>query len=722
MPDPGSDDYTEGCPGCSGESYNHNQTCKSKKMRIEAVKVGVDVQDDKAYQLYVQARKEMDRMEKLNSKRGKNESQRSSQAALAAKRGKEEEEETPPGTEVTKAQKTSDNTTAASSGSGSSSDGPQPIEVDTSEDISTVHCIVGAVAEGREYHIMDEIQPLVCDYYDEEQGHLLEPAKVEAGIRRELEHMAKKAVAHKVNRSSLKQGTKIWSGRWCGRTKGDTARMRFVVRQFRSEMWFEDAFCGTPDWMAIRVILVSCLVENLEASIGDFATAFMSTPLQAEDEIYVEPPPEVRGDGSFVWKLDKALNGLVLASKRFQQFITSILIAQLGFQKFEAMPTLFAHPEQNIKLAIHVDDPLCASKKDQAHRFWESLGRWIEVKEYELIGGEPKVYLGTVLYREQDCFVEKPKPGYIESMAEVVEQLGEKVEGSRKISTPGEKLNLKDEEGLREVTAEYHTAFRQIVGKGQFILPRRADTSFALKELGRRLAAPRWVDWQAAVRLVRYLWHTKDVVQRIYGDKSKTDNLTGYSDTDWAGCQETSKSSGCGSLFWAGGLIHFHSRTQGYQTLSSPEAEYGGAVSTASVMMFAISMLAFLGYNVSATLYLDASSAIAICKRQGVGRIKHLNNKLLWLQRVVEDKIIQILKVPRDFNIADIGTKHQKANELVKFAGELGLHFPSGWSSCDGTEIVSHIYEQFMRIQPSQRQALVKVLTTALMIRQVGST
>ena len=142
----------------------------------------------------------------------------------------------------------------------------------------------------------------------------MDPSLVEAGISRELSHMQKKNVAHKVNRTSLRKGTKNWSGRWCGRSKGDTVRMRFVVRQFRAEMWFEDAFCGTPDWMAVRVLLILCLVEYLEASIGDFATAFMSTPLRDEDEIFVEPPPEVRGDGSFVWRLDKALNVLFLAS------------------------------------------------------------------------------------------------------------------------------------------------------------------------------------------------------------------------------------------------------------------------------------------------------------------------------------------------------------------------------------------------------------------------
>ena len=108
-------------------------------------------------------------------------------------------------------------------------------------DISTVHCIVGAVVEGREYYIMHELQPIVCDYYGEEQGHLLEPPKVEAGFSRELSHMEKKKVAREFSSASLRRGAKIWAGRWCDRTKSDTVRMMFVVRQFRAEMWFEDA-------------------------------------------------------------------------------------------------------------------------------------------------------------------------------------------------------------------------------------------------------------------------------------------------------------------------------------------------------------------------------------------------------------------------------------------------------------------------------------------------
>ena len=121
-------------------------------------------------------------------------------------------------------------------------------------------------------------------------------------------------------------------------------------------------------------------------------------------------------------------------------------------------------------------------------------------------------------------------------------------------------------------------------------------------------------------------------------------------------------------IYWADALIHMHSRTQSYNTLNSPEAEYGGAVSCAAMMIFLASMLSFLGFKVQKRMYLDASSAIAIAKRQGVGKVKHLKNKILWLQQEVESKSFQILKVPRDTNVADIGTKHLKANDLQHFA------------------------------------------------------
>ena len=86
------------------------------------------------------------------------------------------------------------------------------------------------------------------------------------------------------------------------------------------------------------------------------------------------------------------------------------------------------------------------------------------------------------------------------------------------------------------------------------------------------------------------------------------------------------------------------------------------------MLFFEMSMLVFLGKKVSPVLNLDASSAIAIRKKQGVGRIKHLSVKLLWLQNTIEETSVKVQKFPRDLDIPDIATKHQKANELQQFA------------------------------------------------------
>ena len=118
------------------------------------------------------------------------------------------------------------------------------------------------------------------------------------------------------------------------------------------------------------------------------------------------------------------------------------------------------------------------------------------------------------------------------------------------------------------------------------------------------------------------MWHHRDLVLRITANPAKLMFLEGWSDTDWAGCPETLKSTGCAVIYWADALIHMHSRTQSYNALSSSEAEYGGAVSCAAMMIFLASMLSFLGFKVQKRMYLDASSAIAIAKFKELGKWK----------------------------------------------------------------------------------------------------
>ena len=70
------------------------------------------------------------------------------------------------------------------------------------------------------------------------------------------------------------------------------------------------------------------------------------------------------------------------------------------------------------------------------------------------------------------------------------------------------------------------------------------------------------------------------------------------------------------------------------------------------------SVMGFLAMPVKIRLRLDSSAAKAVCQRIGVGRIRHLEVRSLWLQGKVKDKQIVVYKQDGETNIGDIGTKN----------------------------------------------------------------
>ena len=57
----------------------------------------------------------------------------------------------------------------------------------------------------------------------------------------------------------------------------------------------------------------------------------------------------------------------------------------------------------------------------------------------------------------------------------------------------------------------------------------------------------------------------------------------------------------------------------------------------------------------------DSSAARAMVQRQGIGRVRHLDASLLWVQQKEKEKVLSIVAVPTELNCADVG-----ANNLTK--------------------------------------------------------
>ena len=112
--------------------------------------------------------------------------------------------------------------------------------------------------------------------------------------------------------------------------------------------------------------------------------------------------------------------------------------------------------------------------------------------------------------------------------------------------------------------------------------------------------------------------------------------------------------------------------TQSVISLSSGEAEYYAMVKGGSVAIGMQSMMGELGVNVELVLKCDASAAVGIVKRRGLGRVRHIDVTQLWLQEKVSEGIIEIVKVSTKENISDALTKGVSSHEIAWMMNQIG--------------------------------------------------
>jgi hypothetical protein len=83
---------------------------------------------------------------------------------------------------------------------------------------------------------------------------------------------------------------------------------------------------------------------------------------------------------------------------------------------------------------------------------------------------------------------------------------------------------------------------------------------------------PREPHLVALKRLLRYLWGTVDYGLLLH--QSTSSKLVVYTDTDWAGCPDTRRSTSGYAVFLRGNLVSWSSKRQPVVSRSSAEAEY----------------------------------------------------------------------------------------------------------------------------------------------------
>ena len=221
------------------------------------------------------------------------------------------------------------------------------------------------------------------------------------------------------------------------------------------------------------------------------------------------------------------------------------------------------------------------------------------------------------------------------------------------------------------------TLFRALAARANYLAMDRPECAYATKELCRFFATPTKTGVEQLKRLIRYLAGAPRLVWKFgFHHSASADELKIFVDTDFAGCHVTRRSTSGGAACRGNHVIKHWSTTQ--QTVALSSAELTGIGKGAAQGLGLQTIARDLGIELNLTVATDATAAIGIARRRGLGKVRHLATADLWIQDRIRKGDLALVKVAGADNPADILTKNVDKPLLLKHMETLGLSVQEG--------------------------------------------
>ena len=268
---------------------------------------------------------------------------------------------------------------------------------------------------------------------------------------------------------------------------------------------------------------------------------------KARRDIYIEIPTEDPDAGPGVLgKLELCLYGTRDAAKGWQDTLSEQL-EKCGFVRGKGHPSVFWHPTRHIKTLVHGDDYVSSKMKEYLIWLEERLSEAYEIQTQRLGNAEGWDKQGKVLNRIVTCedngWTIEADPRHAEL---IVEQLG--VEAARAVVTPGvDGTEEVDNEEDIDIDGTDITSFRGVAARCNYLSFDRPDIMFATKEVCREMSKPT----TGSLRRLRCIGcYLKDRTRLVWDFVMQNEPtiLDVYTDSDWAGCCKSRKSTSGGTI------------------------------------------------------------------------------------------------------------------------------------------------------------------------------
>jgi hypothetical protein len=172
-------------------------------------------------------------------------------------------------------------------------------------------------------------------------------------------------------------------------------------------------------------------------------------------------------------------------------------------------------------------------------------------------------------------------------------------------------------------------------------------------------------------RLIRYLRGVPRMVIK-YEAQPADSPVRVKVDSDWGGDLATRRSTTGMAVMRGGHLLRHSSTLQQTVGLSSAESEYYAMVKGACYGLGTQSYLMDWDIKIGLEVYSDSSSARSFAKRQGLGKMRHIMTRYLWLQERVRLGHLQVICIKGDENPADLFTKSLSRADIMRHCEALG--------------------------------------------------
>ena len=190
----------------------------------------------------------------------------------------------------------------------------------------------------------------------------------------------------------------------------------------------------------------------------------------------------------------------------------------------------------------------------------------------------------------------------------------------------------------------------------------RPDICNAVRELTKCLSGATPAAYKEMLRVIKHVLTTKAKglkIEPLLGELVW--QLIVYSDSDWAGDQDTRRSVSGYMIFLNGVLICWRSKAQKSVALSSSEAEFYACGEAVREIPFIVQILLFLGIPVKLPVVVHVDNIGAIFMSENTtssNRTRHMDTRWHFVNDFQQDGLIKVEFVKSAENISDVQTKN----------------------------------------------------------------